>query len=270
MIGRWALAGLVVVVACKGEKREAAKVVEGSGSGSGMGTVEPVFSQGSQISRDTVPALPFAIDKVYEKQQPSDAAPYHAAGGTWTFFDAHVAKDPAATFTVGVPQLAGGDEPSFGKAILVPTTAQAGARVVQAFATAFGVPVPAPRPGKLAPLRVNTAVLGHGIGNEDNGFGGTARGTHRSGSSPSTTTTTSRSSSTSASPRSAASSPRKIRTTTRTSRSRSRCRCAMASPRHARPPPIRPSRPGPPSSCSGHGCRASVSRSSRTMRSARS
>ena len=176
MIGRWALVGILGCVACKGERREPApmpadRVVSDQVLGSGA-TAEPVFSNGQQISRDAIPSLPFAIDKVYDKQQPSDAPPYHAAGGSWTFFDAHVAKDPAATFTIGVPPLAGGDEPSFGKMILVPTTAAAGGRVVQAFAKAFDVPVPAPAPGQLSPTRVSIAVLGHGIANEGNGFGG--------------------------------------------------------------------------------------------------
>ena len=147
----------------------------GSAAAGSGGTVEPVFQNGTQVGRDGVPELAFAIDRVYEHAQPAATPPYHAAGGTWTYFDAHVASDPAATFTVGVPALDGGgpEGMSFAKAMLAPTTAAAGTRVVQDFARAFSVPVPASAPaGRLGPMRVEMAVLGTGIADEGNGYGG--------------------------------------------------------------------------------------------------
>ena len=158
-----ATAGLVVTASADGTGSAAA------GSG---GTVEPVFQNGKQVDRDGIPELAFAIDRVYEHEQPTAAPPYHVAGGTWTYFDAHVAADPAATFTIGMPALAGGDEPAFGKAMLVPTTAAAGARVVRRFAAAFGVAVPPSAPGRLAPMKIDMSVLGTGIGDQGNGYGG--------------------------------------------------------------------------------------------------
>lgn len=154
----------------------AGSAATGGGSGHGWvgsnGTVEPVFQNGKQIGRAGIPQLAFVIDREYPQQQPADAPPYHVAGGTWTYFDAHVASDPAATFTVGVAAVGGGDEPASGRAMLVPTTAAAGARVVQAFAAAFAVPVPPLEDGVLAPMKVETAVLGHQVADQGNGYGG--------------------------------------------------------------------------------------------------
>jgi hypothetical protein len=45
------------------------------------------------------PRVTFVIDKVYEQQQPTSSAPWHGAGGNWTFFDAHT--DAGARFGFG-------------------------------------------------------------------------------------------------------------------------------------------------------------------------
>jgi hypothetical protein len=180
MIARSALAGLILCVACNRKHAEplAAGSSAGSGSDGSDGTIEPVFRGGAQTDHTGIPQLDFAIDHIYQQQKPTEMPPYHADGGTWTYFDAHLDGDPAATFVVGVPSLDGRDAaagPSFDKVMLAPTTAAAGARVVRAFATAFGVPVPPAVSGHLAPVRVDVAVLGHGIADKGNGYGG--RGT---------------------------------------------------------------------------------------------
>jgi hypothetical protein len=119
--------------------------------------------------------LAFVITKVYERQQPAADAPYHADGGTWTYVDARLALDPAATFGVGMPALKAGADGfgGFDKIWLVPTTSDAGGHFVAAFAKAFHVEVPPMYPGKLAPLQVPIAVLGTGTGPADNGYAGT-------------------------------------------------------------------------------------------------
>ncbi len=164
---------VVAVLGCKSsheEPKPALKTVSPppsmpiAGSGSD-GVAEPMIGG----NRDDVGNLPFVITKVEPAQQPSASAPWHAAGGTWTYFEAHVAGDDAATFAALVPSFDGG---MFGKMQLVPTTPAGGARVVAAFANAFHVKAPAPVPGgQLQPLQMPLAVLGLHTGRND-GFSG--------------------------------------------------------------------------------------------------
>src|SRR5207244_6796384 len=122
-----------------------------------------------------IPHLGLAIDTIYRDQRPSNTPPYHVAGGNWTYFDAHATDDRAAQLTIGVPSFAAHTEPSFGKAMLAPTTADAGAHVVAAFAKHFAVAVPPTATGTLAPTEIAVAVLGVGLANTGGGFseGGT-------------------------------------------------------------------------------------------------
>jgi hypothetical protein len=134
-----------------------------AGSGSG-GVAEPILGG----TRDDVRDLPFVITNVVPGQQPTGAPPWHAAGGTWTYFEAHVDGDDQATFAALVPSFDGG---MFGKMQLVPTTSAGGARVVAAFAKAFHVLAPPPAPGQLQPMPMHLAVLGLNTGRDD-GFSG--------------------------------------------------------------------------------------------------
>lgn len=142
-----------------------------AGSGSGI-TAQPRFGGDPDAQPDE---LRFAIDRVYEHQQPAVAPPYHVPGGSWTYVDAHLVADPAARFAVGIPSFEGrGDQPSFGDMMLVPTTADAGAHFVRAFAAAFHVDVPPAVSGTLGPVRINVALLGHALADHGNdGFSGT-------------------------------------------------------------------------------------------------
>src|SRR5512138_1349089 len=47
---------------------------------------------------DDIPTLTFVITSVVPGQQPTTSAPWHSDGGTWTYFEAHVAGDDAARF----------------------------------------------------------------------------------------------------------------------------------------------------------------------------
>jgi hypothetical protein len=118
--------------------------------------------------------LAFAITKVYERQKPTSAPPYHVPGGTWTYFDAKLAVDPAATFTAGWPKLDAGEGGfgGFSKMWLVPTTSEAGTHFVAAFAKAFHVTAPPAHPGTLAPMLVPIAVLAVGTDASEDGYGG--------------------------------------------------------------------------------------------------
>lgn len=165
---------------CKSEKtqpepRAAATdlVTEGSDGDRGM-IVQPRLSGGDEAPSDEG-RIRFTITKVEPGQKPASAPPFHEPGGDWTYVEAHLDGDPAASFVVGIPTLSStGGGPSFGKLMFAPTTSAAGARVVARLAKVLGTTVPPPRPGGvLQAVKVPIAVLGHGIRHLDNGMGET-------------------------------------------------------------------------------------------------
>jgi hypothetical protein len=122
-------------------------------------------------------SIPFTITKVHTNQKPSATAPFHAAGGDWTYLEARLDGDPGATFVVGVPTFPKTGNASgfggFGKLMFVPTTSTAGTRVVERLAKRLGTVAPAPRAGGvLQATKVPVALLGQGIAHLDNGMGG--------------------------------------------------------------------------------------------------
>jgi hypothetical protein len=159
---------LIALAGCKGGHKTAPAVKPDLVTGSG-GIAEARFGPPNPGGERE---LAFAITKVYERQTPTSAPPFHAPGGTWTYFDARLAGDPAATFGIGVPPFEGASEPTFSKVWLVPTTPEAGTHFVAAFAKAFHVAVPPAHPGTLAPMKMSLAVLGVGLSNSGNGFEG--------------------------------------------------------------------------------------------------
>lgn len=153
---------------------EAVAKVDSVSSGSDKGTVvQPRFSGGQEAPSDEG-RIPFTITKVDTNQKPSATAPFHEAGGDWTYVEAQLDGDPGATFVVGVPRLAStGEGPGFGKLMFAPTTSAAGGKVVARLAKVLGVTAPPARTGGvLQAVKVPIAVLGHGIGKLDNGMGG--------------------------------------------------------------------------------------------------
>lgn len=113
------------------------------------------------------PDLRFVIDRVEDKQKRTDAAPWHAVGGTATFLAVHVDGDDRATFGLLIEPADG----TFADAVLVPTTAEAGARVIEDFAKTFGIPVPPPYGGSgPVPLKLSLAMLGTNVKRTADGF----------------------------------------------------------------------------------------------------
>jgi hypothetical protein len=157
---------LIALAGCKGGHKAALKADVVTGSG---GIAEARFGPPNPGGDRE---LAFAITKVYEGQKPTSAPPYHEPGGAWTYFDAKLAVDPAATFGIGIPTFDSAPEPTFSKVWLVPTTPDAGTHFVAAFAKAFHVDVPPAHPGRLAPMKMSLAVLGVGVGNSGDGFSG--------------------------------------------------------------------------------------------------
>jgi len=115
----------------------------------------------------------FAIGEVYRNQKPTQSSPWHAPApkGAWTYFDAELAGDPGShaapiPFTVGVrvPAADASRPFSFGDAVIITSSPEAGQRFVERFATAFHAEVPATRARH--PLQATTfgmAILGRNM-----------------------------------------------------------------------------------------------------------
>src|SRR5690349_21837155 len=139
-----------VLAACKPTPREEPRVpppqfpITGSasgsdgGAGSGSGGDNAIAELHLGDRADDERTLAFAITSIVPHQQPTAAPPWHAAGGGWTYLEARLIDDEAATFAMLVPAL----DSAFAKMQLLPTTATAGARVVAGFARAFHVAEP--------------------------------------------------------------------------------------------------------------------------------
>lgn len=131
--------------------------------------------------QDETRHLPFKITAVHEKRRPSVAAPFHTAGGEWTFFDCQASSDPKVSFTVGVlSKSSARNVPiAWGKAILIVRDREAGARFVELFSKVFTgkLPTPVKRAYEPGPLSIRTAILGHNMHREkQGGFSGEAGG----------------------------------------------------------------------------------------------
>jgi len=112
---------------------------------------------------EDIPAnhLPFKIVAVYESRKPIDNAPFHAAGGDWTFFDCQAENQ--TTFVVGtVTKTTDEGRPSsWGRAVLAVSDNESGRQFVELFAKAFDGALP-PASSSLhppKPMLVNTAIL---------------------------------------------------------------------------------------------------------------
>jgi hypothetical protein len=128
---------------------------------------EPGLGRGADAS----PRVEFSIDAVYEHQKPSDAAPWHAAGGDWTFFDAHT--DAGTRFGFGWTHPPLRDSMAFGKAIWSVPDPNMGADLVRTFARVFDGNVPPPAQQQLLhPQPFSLACLGDALGRDDAGFSG--------------------------------------------------------------------------------------------------
>ncbi|MDP2274432.1 MAG: hypothetical protein Q8N23_20465 [Archangium sp.] len=120
------------------------------------------------------PRTGFLITNVFKNQQASDTAPFHTAGGDWTYFEAALEEDESCVFTVGVSPTKDAGGFGFGKmALSVPDGASADC-LVSTLSSDFSVETPTLRRGAVkAPLTINTAVLGQGLArSRQGGFSG--------------------------------------------------------------------------------------------------
>jgi hypothetical protein len=141
-------------------------------------------------AEDEWPRLDLVVTNVATKQQPTESAPFHKPGGDWTYFDLAPASDPTARVRLGMKAPKPTDSPfSFSELELSTIDRAASARFVKAVAEAFLVPAPpgAPKPRKLVPVKLATAVLGQRLVREGAGGGFS---TAAKGATPGTWTTT--------------------------------------------------------------------------------
>lgn len=117
--------------------------------------------------------LELVLSNVSTKQLPTETAPFHKAGGSYTFFDLAPRSDPTAFVRMGLETPKKSSEPfSFSELRLVNVDREASRRFVAAVAKAFqtGAPDTAKKPRKLVPVKLATAVLGTGLVRADDGF----------------------------------------------------------------------------------------------------
>lgn len=110
---------------------------------------EPGAGRGAQV--------PFRIFAVHRDQKLLEVAPWHDAGGTWTFFDAKTTDGIAFGFGFDATKAAG--SMSFGKVILTVPGRDDGKRLVDLFAKRFRAPAPAERSAQPLAFRPFSAVF---------------------------------------------------------------------------------------------------------------
>jgi hypothetical protein len=114
--------------------------------------------------------LEFDIEAVYPNQSPTEAAPWHAGGGDWTFFDCRVAARPPVDFLVGVRGKGKAADISWGEATLLVADRAAGERFLDVFGKAFHQESPrAKSPQPLRPWKFGTAILATNMRHAPNG-----------------------------------------------------------------------------------------------------
>ncbi len=119
--------------------------------------------------------LPFEILKVYRDQRPTDAPPWHAGEGDWTFFDCLTTTPSSAHFTIGVhTKTVDGHPFEWGEATLNLTDRNEGTRLLDCLSAAFKQKPPPDRTRQpLEAWKFATTVLGEGMKRSpEGGFSG--------------------------------------------------------------------------------------------------
>ncbi|HEY2509703.1 MAG TPA: hypothetical protein VGI39_02570, partial [Polyangiaceae bacterium] len=122
--------------------------------------------------------LSFTITEVYPAAKPTLAAPWHAPGGEWLFFDATTTDGAAFVFGLRAERKVDeGFAISLGDGVLGAKDRESGARFAASFATAFHVQRPPPPAAQGAPtaLQVSVVKLAEDAVRSQ-GFGGTGGG----------------------------------------------------------------------------------------------
>ncbi len=159
---------LSVVGACKKkEPREIAIHAALEDAGVSVDSVTTEEGATAEPGGDHGPRVSFRVLRVHPNRAPSEAPPYHAAGGSWTFFDAETSDGALFGFGYDDPQSVGAaaptGAPTFGKVVLTVPDAAAGKRLVETFGRAFKGPVPPEGAGRpLRPRPFTAAFLARG------------------------------------------------------------------------------------------------------------
>lgn len=132
------------------------------------------FSKGA-VHTGAVPRMPFTITAVHHKRKPTAKAPWHAAGGTWTFLECKL--EDGTRFTVGQRATAKSAAGSVGDFVLRVPDAKSGSAFAFAYAKAFEVPKPQRgKPRGPQPVQGVTLVNGTALKRFPNGGFSTAKG----------------------------------------------------------------------------------------------
>ena len=135
----------------------------------GINYAEPGIAKAPQVT--------FTIEQVFVAQKPSTTAPWHEAGGTWTFFDAKTSDDTRFGFGFNVGKPMGGMAEA--DVMLTVADRENGVKLVSSLATRFKGRVPAEKPAQpLAPRPFKAVVLGADMKRSASGFDGTGGGYH--------------------------------------------------------------------------------------------
>lgn len=162
------LLAISAVAACKKkEPREIAVHAALEDAGVSIDSVTTEEGSTAEPGVDHGPRVAFRILHVHSGRTPSDAPPYHAPGGSWTFFDAETSDGKVFGFGYDDPQSVRGGEPTgaptFGKVMLTVPDGGAGKRLVQTFARVFKGEVPPEVPARsLRPRPFSAAFLARG------------------------------------------------------------------------------------------------------------
>lgn len=116
---------------------------------------------------DHGPRVTFRITRVHAGRTPTESPPFHAPGGSWTFFDAETSDGCVFGFGYDDPQSVGGAGApgglTFGNVMLTVPDPAAGKRLVRTFGRVFKGEIPPEVPARpLRPRPFRAAFLARG------------------------------------------------------------------------------------------------------------
>lgn len=163
--------GIVIGALAPSCRRKQAPVPLDTLSSADASIAEPGVSEGD--------GLGFEIVAVYTGQAPTKAPPFHADGGSYTYFDARMKGGARFTFGFAEPKPAGGGMPmSFGDVLLYVSSPSEGQKLVTEVARTFHGKEPPAHPAATlpAPVPIRAVFLAMGVERKEAGFGGSGGG----------------------------------------------------------------------------------------------
>lgn len=130
----------------------------------------------AQPNNEGARQVTFRIVAVHEHRSPRPTAPFHVAGGTWTFFDAVTSDGIPFGFGFAAPSAAT-QSFHFGEVMLTAPDSTAGGRLAARFAKTFEAPVPTTKTAQPLSIRpIQAAFLAVNASRSGGGFKGDGKG----------------------------------------------------------------------------------------------